>query len=85
MFSESDAAGTNFRATSDPHSLSKRERVRFEVIILQTLRLTETISLEYKEGMLLEAQRYGTQIAWNTPGALLFWKHLRNMLTRSFV
>ena len=87
--SDTDAADIYFRGLHDLDALSAAERVRFELIIFQMLRVTETMFFEYQQGVLneelWEAQWYGTQNALRTPGAMAFWKRRNKMLTRSFV
>ena len=57
----------------DPDSLELYERVRFDIIIFQALRVTETIFIEYRDGMISaemwEAQWRALMKILNTKGA----------------
>jgi len=87
--SDSAAADIYFRGANEPESLNASERVRFELIVFQMLRVTETMFMEYREGLLgqelWDAQWYGTRLMLETTGGRLFWKRRNRMLTRSFI
>jgi len=86
---DSEASKIYTTGMVDPDSLTLDERVRFDLMIFQTLRVTESAFFEYKEG-LLSAELWGSQ--WrgelkvlSTAGGRASWVRQKDLLATSFM
>lgn len=87
--SDSEAVKVYTQGMVDPDSLERHERVRFDLIIFQTLRVIETIFLEHREGMVPEelwmGQWRGEQAILKTKGGRESWMRQKRFVSNSFM
>ncbi|MGK0223058.1 MAG: hypothetical protein ACI9ON_002301 [Limisphaerales bacterium] len=87
--SNTDAVKTYTSGLNDRASLEIHERMRFDLIIFQTIRASETIFLEYREGLvsqeLWEGQWRGEQSILSTTGGRASWVAQKHFVSRGFM
>jgi len=87
--SNTEAVKTYTQGMLDPGSLELHERVRFDLIIFQQLRVIETIFLEYQGGLIpkevFEGQWRGEQSILRTKGGRESWNRQKNFVARKFM
>ena len=87
--SNTDAMKTYSHGLRDRASLEIHERLRFDLIIFQTLRVSETIFLEYQEGLvskeLWEAQWRGEKEILSTLGGRESWLAQKYFVSKTFM
>jgi hypothetical protein len=85
---DTEASRIYARGVKDPNSLDAEERVRFDLIIYQTLRSAETLFWESREGLLggeiWEAQWRTQRYLLNTTGGRQSWERQKSFLSTSF-
>ena len=86
---DSEAVKIYTQGMVDPDSLERHERVRFDLIIYQTLRVIETLFIEYQEGMVSEeawmGQWRGEQSILKTKGGRESWGRQKKFVSTSFM
>jgi hypothetical protein len=86
---DTEAVNTYTKGMVDPDSLALHEKVRFDLIIFQTLRVTETAFYEYKEGLisaeLWESQWRGERKILTTKGGRESWLRQRDLVSTTFM
>ena len=86
---DSEAVKIYTQGMVDPDSLERHERVRFDLIIYQTLRVIETLFIEYQEGMVSEeawmGQWRGQQSILKTKGGRESWGRQSTFVSTSFM
>jgi hypothetical protein len=87
--SSTDAVKTYTAGLHERESLELHERVRFDLIIFQQLRVLETIFLEYQEGLVpkevFEGQWRGEQSILRTKGGRESWMKQKTFVAREFM
>jgi hypothetical protein len=87
--SSTDAVKTYTAGLHERESLELHERVRFDLIIFQQLRVLETIFLEYQEGLVpkevFEGQWRGEQSILRTKGGRESWMKQKTFVAREFL
>jgi hypothetical protein len=87
--SNTDSVKTWTYGLNDRTSLEIHERIRFDLMIFQTLRVSETIFIEYREGLvskdLWEGQWRGEQAILLTAGGRESWAAQKRFLSTSFM
>lgn len=83
-----DAVRTYEKGLTDPLTLERHERIRFDLIILQMLRLQESQYLLYVDGYLSEelweSTSYSILFVLRSEGGRQSWQRQRDHLTKSF-
>jgi hypothetical protein len=86
---DTDSVKTYTKGMFARDELELHERVRFDLIIFQTLRVIETLFLEYREGLLEKevwlGQWRGELTILATPGGRASWAVQRTYLSASFM
>ena len=86
--SSTDAVKTYTAGLHERESLELHERVRFDLIIFQQLRVIETLFLEYREGLVpkevFDGQWRGEQSILRTAGGRDSWEVQRTFVAKSF-
>ena len=86
---DSEAVKVYTQGMVDPDSLELHERVRFDLIVFQTLRAIETMFIEYREGMvpeeLWEGQWRGELSILSTRGGRQSWMRQKAFVSNSFM
>ena len=87
--SDTEAVKTYTKGLVDPDSLELHEKVRFDLMIFQTLRVTETVFYEYKEGLisaeLWESQWRGERKILTTTGGRESWLRQRDLVSTTYM
>jgi hypothetical protein len=87
--SSTDAVKTYTAGLHERESLELHERVRFDLIIFQQLRVLETIFLEYREGLVpkevFDGQWRGEQSILRTKGGRESWMKQKTFVAREFM
>jgi hypothetical protein len=87
--SSTDAVKTYTAGLHERESLELHERVRFDLIIFQQLRVLETIFLEYQEGLVpkevFEGQWRGEQSIVRKKGGRESWMQQKTFVAREFM
>ena len=87
--SNTDAMKTYAHGLRDRASLEIHERLRFDLIIFQTLRVSETIFIEYQEGLvseeLWEGQWRGEKNILSTKGGRESWDVQKHFISITFM
>ena len=87
--SNTDAVRTYTDGLRKRDELEPHERVRFDLIIYQQLRVLETIFLEYQEGLMpeevWESQWHGEQAILRTKGGRASWENQKTFVAKSFM
>ena len=77
------------RGLADSSNLESHERVRFDLIIYQMMRVLETCFLEYHEGLVSEelwqAQWRGSKSVFTTRGGRQSWTRQKYFVSQSFM
>ena len=86
---DSEASRVYTAGMIEPDSLEPHERVRFDLIIYQQLRVMETIYLEYREGLIPEelwlGQWRGQQSILKTKGGRESWERQKLFVSEGFL
>jgi hypothetical protein len=87
--SDTEAVKVYTTGQSKRSEMELHERVRFDLIIFQTLRIIETIFLEYQEGLVpkevWEGQWRGEQSILRTKGGRESWDIQKTFVAKSFM
>ena len=87
--SNTEAVKTYTQGMDDRKSLEIHERVRFDLIIYQMLKVTETIFLEYNSGLIpkevWEAQWRGMKDVLQSKGGRESWVKNKHMVSETYV
>lgn len=87
--SNTDAVKTYTAGLSGREGLEPHERVRFDFIIYQQLRVIETIFLEYQQGLMPEevwiSQWNGEKSILRTKGGRASWEAQKTFVAKSFM
>ena len=87
--SNTDAVKTYTAGLNDRGSLELHERVRFDLIIYQQLRVVETIFLEFQKGLMpqevWESQWNGQRSILSTNGGRAGWEAQKTFVAKSFM
>ena len=86
---DTETAKTYTTGMVDPESLELYQRVRFDLIIFQTLRVTETAFFEGQDGLiraeLWESQWRGERKILRTKGGRESWARQRDLMSETFM
>ena len=87
--SNTDAVKTYTAGLRNREELEPYEKIRFDLIIYQQLRVIETIFLEYQEGLMpkevWDSQWHGQQSILRTQGGRDSWEKQRRFVAKSFM
>jgi hypothetical protein len=87
--SDSETSKVYTTGMSTPDSLELHERVRFDLIIYQQIRVTETIFFEYQEGFVSEelwlGQWRGARSILSTRGGRESWNRQKEFISKSYM
>jgi hypothetical protein len=87
--SNTEAVKTYTKGMSKRSELEQHERVRFDLIIFQQLRVIETMFLELREGLIpkevFEGQWRGEQSIFRTKGGREPWMKQKTFVAREFM
>jgi len=86
---DTEASRVYARGITNPDSLDPEERVRFDLIVYQTLRSAETLYWERREGLLSdeiwEGQWRTQRYLLTTRGGRQSWERQKNFVSASFM
>jgi hypothetical protein len=87
--SNTDAVKTYAAGLHDREGLEVHERIRFDLMIYQQLRVIETIFLEFQEGLMpeevWESQWNGEKAILRTKGGRAAWEAQKTFVAKSFM
>lgn len=76
------------KALTDPSALERHERIRFDLIILQMLRVAESLFLLFSDGFLSDESWESTLrallVPLNSEGGKQSWRRQKNVMSNSF-
>lgn len=83
-----DALRVYEKALTDPPALERNEKIRFDLIVLQMLRVSESLYLLYADGFLSEESWESTlsslSVVLKTEGGQQSWQRQRGNMSASF-
>jgi len=83
-----DALETYEKALTEPSTLERTEKIRFDLIVLQMLRVSESLYLLYADGYLSdeswESTLYSLLFVLSTEGGQQSWLRQRSHMSKSF-
>ena len=86
---DTETVKTYTKGMIEPESLELYERVRFDLIIFQTLRVTETAFFEFRDNLipaeLWESQWRGERKILRTKGGRESWVRQRDLVSETFM